>query len=220
MKEKIFDADEFEGVLTDKDNQILIRFKHDLVSSKGEKKGAAKNKASVNCRLSVYLYRLITSYLVLTHFDKQKTETEILVRQVEELPFYVKIANWDEKQKLSRPNIEYIQDEDDNEQVIDDDTILSEDLMSQQSLTELRRNTLKINVVLSDFFKRRGMDLLTLRLRFGNIDGNMGICRPITFDRCELKEMDGSQSYDRTALNRNSDKTDELYQALDERIIL
>ena len=219
MKEKMFDAFEFEGILTEKDDQLLIKFKNDLVSPKGEKKGTVKNKARVNCKLSVYLYRLISSYLVLTHFEKQKSEKEILVRQVEELPFRVQITNWEDKQKLSGPKIEYIRDDDESEQIIDDDVILSEEWLEQQSLIELRRNTLKINVVLADFFKRRGMDMTTLRLRFGMIDDNMGICRPITFDRCELKEIDGSQIYDNSALNRNSDKTDELYQVLDERII-
>ncbi|MDZ7721365.1 MAG: phosphoribosylaminoimidazolesuccinocarboxamide synthase [candidate division KSB1 bacterium] len=219
MKEKIFDSNEFEGILTDKDDQVLILFKNDLVSLKGEKKGTAKHKARINCKLAVYLYRLISSYLVLTHFDKQKSEKEILVKPVEELPFHVKITNWQDKQKLSGPKIEYIRDDEDDEQVIDSDAILSEEWMGRQSLTELRRNSLKINVVLTDFFKRRGLDLTTLQLRFGKIDENLGVCRPITFDRCELKEIDGSQQYDYAALNRNSDKTDGLYQTLDERII-
>lgn len=219
MKEAMYKFDEFEALSTDKEDKILIKFKGDLISPTGEKNGTLKNKAKVNCKLAVYLYRLISSYLVSTHFEKQKSETEILVSSIDELPFYIKIVNWQNKQKLSAPQIEYLRDDVEEPTPVDKETILQEELTDHSSMLEIRRNTVKINAVLADFFKRRGLDLTTLRLRFGRIDKNMGICRPITFDRCELKEIDGSQMYDLASLNKNSQKAEQLYTALDERII-
>ncbi len=220
MKKKVYEDQVHAIYEGEKENEQIIELKNDIVNSSGHKRGTAKNKGQANAHCAAHLYRLLESYQIANNFKKMNASNKLTVEKVEWIPFEVSITNYSDGNKLKGPKIGYVLKQEEGDKIIRGKDILKENFVSQAELHEIRRQSLKINVILQDFFDRRDLTLTYLLLQFGHIGERMGIADTITFDTCYLEEKEGRRKYDPDNMSRNAKQAEELYEDLKNRIIL
>lgn len=205
---------------TDNEEEILCKFTDDLVDGRGNSKGTVKNKSSINSGIAAHIYKVLSSYHIPTHFKNQKSAKELTLKNAEVVPVIVTLANESGDDGVVTPVITYASVADGAAKSIEIGDIISAELFSQEELADVRRYVLKINVVLRNFFMRRGLELLGFSVQFGFFNGKMVVCSEFTPDTCDLKDADSRTKFTSSYLISHIDNADELFELVHQKILL
>ncbi len=177
------------------DPQLVIQyFKDDATAFNAQKRGMIVDKGVVNNKIASHLFGVLEQAGVATHFVKQLSDREMLVKRVQIIPLEVTIRNItaggmakslgiDEGIILKRPVFEWHYKSDAlGDPLINDDHILALELATPQELETIRRLSFRVNDVLRDYFAARKIDVVDFKLEFGR------------FPHLELGEARGGQS--------------------------
>ena len=78
---------------TDDPNLVIVSYKDDATAFNGLKKGTISGKGVINNQMSNLLMQMLEKNGVPTHFVKELSERETLVRKVEIVPLEVIVRN-------------------------------------------------------------------------------------------------------------------------------
>jgi phosphoribosylaminoimidazole-succinocarboxamide synthase len=204
---------------TDNDEEILCKFTDDLVDARGHVKGSIKNKAAINATIAVYIYKLLSSYHVPTHFKSVKSAKELTLKKVDVFPFRITVTNETTDDDRIVPAIQYQQITDGQFTDMSEKDIVSKELLSEDDMTDVRRMILKINVVLQNFFERRGLEFLGFWTQVGYANDKLVVCNEFTPDTLDIKEAGSRIKFTTTYLLSHIENADELYEQLHQRIL-
>ncbi|MDZ7271373.1 MAG: phosphoribosylaminoimidazolesuccinocarboxamide synthase [candidate division KSB1 bacterium] len=209
---------------TDNPDLLIQEFKHDAVAANGAKSTTVKGKGVVNNRVSAHLFRYLESYHVPTHFVKSLSDTEMLVKRLDIIPVEVVVRNVavgslgerfgvEQGEDLPHPVVEYyLKDDERHDPMLNEDHVVAFGHASGGDLGHIRRTALKINVVLRDFFLRRNLKLLDVKLEFGRAKGKILVGDEISLDTCRLQDLQSGQRLDRDYLVADPVRAEQLYQ--------
>ena len=185
---------------TENTEQLVHVFKDDVLI-KGKKQGTVSNKGAINNQISCYIFRILESYHVPTHFIKQLSSKEMLVKKLDMLPIEVLVRNIasgnlverfsvEEGKELECPIIEYYMKNDQAEEsLINEDHIVSFGRASSEEIKEIHRLSSKINAILKDFFRRRELKLVDIKLEFGKKENRLYVGDEISIDTCHFWDL-------------------------------
>jgi phosphoribosylaminoimidazole-succinocarboxamide synthase len=231
-KNKIYEGKSKKLYESEKEDELIQEFKDDAVTIFGEKKGKIKSKGIINSQISVYLLKYLDSYNIPTHLLKQISNREVLVRELEMIPIEVLIRNIavkdmankfgiDEGKELECPIIEYhLKDDERNDPMINEDHIVSFGHANNQELREVHRLASKINVILKDFFRRRDLKLIDMKLEFGRFNNRIMLADEISADTCRFIDLLTNEQMEKIQFSEDSKKAEEIYSKIKERIFL
>ena len=202
---------------TNAEDEILLKYTDDLVDNRGNVKGSVKNKATINASIAVHVFKILASYHVPTFYKSQKSSKELLLKNVELLPVQVLVSQGTTEGSLS-PELKFEALSDDNAKTIDADEVVASKLLTAQQLFDIRRYALKINVVLRNFFERRGLELTDFSVRFGLVNGKIAVCSDFTVDSCDLKDIESKTKFKKSYLLSHIDDASELYELVQSKI--
>ncbi len=166
------------------ENELVQEFKDDYLTGPAAKVVKIKNKAEFTNQFSSHIFKVLSSYHIFSHFIKIISETKMCVRKVNQIPVTLCIRNIAtgslvknfgvaEGKELDCPLIEfYLKNNDDQEQIITEDHIISFGTATAGELKEMRRLINKINVILKDYFRRRAFKLADFKLEFARYKDN------------------------------------------------
>jgi phosphoribosylaminoimidazole-succinocarboxamide synthase len=216
---------------TDNPELLIQEFKHEGVAANGEKTATIRGKGAVNNRVSTHLFRYLESYHVSTHFVRQLSDTEMVVRRLDIIPVEVVVRNVatgglaerfgvEEGEDLPQPAVEYyLKDDERHDPMINEDHVVAFGHASAGDLAHIRRTAVKVNAVLKDFFLRRNLKLVEIKLEFGRAKGKILLGDEVSLDTCRLQDLLTGEQLDRDRLVANPTRAEELYQKLCERIV-
>ena len=92
-KEQIYEGKAKKVFKTDDPNLLIVDYKDDATAFNGLKKGTISGKGVINNQMSNYLMQIIEKKGVPTHFVKELSERETLVKAVTIVPLEVIIRN-------------------------------------------------------------------------------------------------------------------------------
>ena len=78
---------------TDDPNLVIVSYKDDATALDGLKKGSIAGKGAINNRMSNFLMQLLEKEGVPTHFVRELSDRETLVRKVSIVPLEVIVRN-------------------------------------------------------------------------------------------------------------------------------
>ena len=78
---------------TENKNEFIVYFKDDATAFNGEKKAQISSKGILNNKISTILFEMLHKEQIKTHFVKNISEREMLVKKVEILPLEVIVRN-------------------------------------------------------------------------------------------------------------------------------
>lgn len=212
---------------TDEQDILWVEYKDSATAFNGEKKAEIVGKGMLNNKITSLIFEKLQEAGIASHFVKQLSDHEQLVRQVEIIPVEVVTRNivagsmakrlgLEEGTVLNRPIVEfYYKDDALGDPIITEDHIDLLQLASAPEVQELREKALQVNEVLIGFFKEVGVDLVDFKIEFGrDKEGNVLLADEISPDTCRLWDAKTKQKLDKDVFRRDLGDLTEAYQLI------
>lgn len=215
---------------TEDPDQVIHYFKDDATAFNAQKKGTVDQKGVMNNNIAIKIFQFLESEGIPTHLIKQLSDREVLTKKVAIVPVEVIIRNraagslcrllaLEEGQKLSKTVLEFCYKRDDlGDPLINEDHILALNLATQDEIDAIKKYTLKINELLSAFFKKLNLELIDFKLEFGRYKGEIILADEISPDTCRLWEVGTGVKFDKDRFRHDLGNIEEAYQEVLSRV--
>jgi phosphoribosylaminoimidazole-succinocarboxamide synthase len=214
------------------DPDLLIQyFKDDATAFNARKRGTIVGKGIVNNKMSARLFSLLEEQGVPTHFVKQLSDREMLIKRLKILPVEVVVRNIiagslakrlgiEEGRPAPFPIIEFYYKNDAlGDPMIIEDHIKILGLATEEQIQKMRDYALRINDILKKFFDERGIILVDFKLEFGIHKDQLLLGDEIAPDTCRLWDKKTMEKLDKDRFRRDLGGVEEAYQEVLRRVL-
>ena len=229
--EKLYEGKAKILYATDDPTLVIQYFKDDATAFNAQKRGTIIGKGVVNNQISAHLFGLLEREGVPTHFVKQLSDREMLVKRLSIIPLEVTIRNIvaggmakllgiEEGLVLARPVFEWHYKSDAlADPLINEDHIAALKLASEAELEEIRRLSQRVNAALRTYFSKRQIDLVDFKLEFGRFQGQILLGDEISPDTCRFWEQGTRKKLDKDRFRRDLGDVEAAYQEMLRRVV-
>ncbi|MBT3819835.1 MAG: phosphoribosylaminoimidazolesuccinocarboxamide synthase [Nitrospinaceae bacterium] len=218
---------------TDDPAYLIQFFKDDASAFNAKKLGSIESKGLFNNKISTRLFQEVEAKGIPTHFVKNLSEREMLVKRCDIIMVEIVLRNIvagslakrmgvEEGTKLPHPIIDlHLKDDALDDPLINEDTVSAFELGTREEIAEAREYALKVNQILIEFFGSRNIDLVDFKLEFGRCPaegGKMLLAAEITPDGCRLWEKGTGRKMDKDRFRRDLGNIEATYAEV-ERLV-
>ena len=215
---------------TEDPDVLRIAYKDDATAFDGKKKGSIANKGIVNNRMSNHIFRLLEARGIPTHYIKEISDRETLVKRVEIVPVEVIVRNIaagsfsrrygvEEGRELPVTVLEYSYKSDElGDPLINDCHIQALELATAEEMDTIAKLALRINEELLKIFSDAGLILVDFKLEFGRYKGSIILADEISPDTCRLWDSQTRKKLDKDRFRRDLGDVEEAYQEVYRRL--
>lgn len=217
---------------TDDPRYVLVDYKDDATAFNGLKKGSISGKGVINNRVTNYFMQMLEKSGIPTHFVKELSERETLVKKVSIVPLEVIVRNiaagslskrlgLPEGTPLAKTVIEYCYKNDDlGDPMVNEYHIAAMGWVSEERLAKIAEYSLKINDLLCAHLKGIGIDLVDFKLEFGmTAEGELVLADEISPDTCRFWDSTTHEKLDKDRFRRDMGHVEEAYQEIIRRLM-
>ena len=217
---------------TDDPEVLLVDYKDDATAFNGLKKGTIAGKGAINNRVTNFMMQLLEKEGVPTHFVKELSDRETLVKKVSIVPLEVIIRNVsagsfakrcgvEEGIVFKKPTIEFSYKNDElGDPLINSYHALALGLATEEEIEEIKKLAFKVNDVMKDFFKKLNVDLIDFKLEFGRLsDGRIVLADEISPDTCRFWDSTTHEKLDKDRFRRDLGNVEDAYAEMMKRIL-
>ncbi len=229
--EQVYEGKAKKVFRTDDEGLFIVDYKDDATAFNGLKKGTIAGKGAINNRMTNSIMQLLEQHGIPTHFVKELSERETLVKRVQIVPIEVIVRNvaagslakrlgLAEGTRLKSTVLEYCYKNDElGDPMINDYHIFALELASKEQLEKIAAYSLKINEILVAFFKEIGVDLIDFKLEYGvTNDGTLVLADEISPDTCRFWDSKTGEKLDKDRFRRDLGGVEEAYQEMMKRL--
>lgn len=229
-REQLYEGKAKKVFATDDPNRCIVDYKDDATAFNGQKKGTITGKGVVNNKMSNYLFKLLESKGIPTHFEKQLSDRATLVKKVQIVPLEVIVRNkaagslakrlgMKEGSELRCPVLEFCYKSDElGDPMVNETHILAAGFATKEEIDEISKMAMKINKILIDFFLSVNIELIDFKLEFGRYHGKIILADEISPDTCRLWDVCTHEKLDKDRFRRDLGGVEEAYQEVMKRI--
>ena len=216
---------------TDDPELLIVDYKDDATAFNGEKRGTIVGKGVINNQMSNRLMRWLEQAGVPTHFVKELSERETLVRRVEIVPLEVIVRNRsagsfskrygvEEGRIFDAPTLEFSYKNDAlGDPLINSSHVIALGLATPEELELIRRYAFRVNEVLTALWASRGITLVDFKLEFGRLaDGTIVLADEISPDTCRLWDSATGKKLDKDRFRRDLGGVEDAYAEVMRRL--
>ena len=209
---------------TDDPSLLIVSYKDDATAFNGLKKVSIAGKGVINNQMSNYLMALIEKEGIPTHFVRELSDRDTLVRRVAIIPLEVIVRNIaagsfaknygvSEGTVFDRPTVEFSYKNDAlGDPLIAPSHILALHLVTEKELDTVSGYALRINEILRSFWSKRGITLVDFKIEFGKTpDGTVILADEISPDTCRLWDTATGTRLDKDRFRRDLGNVEEAY---------
>ena len=217
---------------TDDENLVIVDYKDDATAFNGLKKGTISGKGVINNRVTNYLMQLLEKNGVPTHFVKELSERETLVKKVSIVPLEVIIRNIsagsfakrygvEEGIVFEEPTIEFSHKNYDlGDPLINSYHALALKLATKKEIETIKDMAFKVNSVLKEYFLGLGIELVDFKLEFGRTsDGTIVLADEISPDTCRFWDSKTHEKLDKDRFRRDLGNVEDAYIEIRKRLL-
>ena len=192
---------------------------------------AIAGKGVVNNRMSNFLMQLMEKKGVPTHFVKELSDRETLVKKVTIVPLEVIIRNIaagsfskrygvEEGRPLQTTVLEFSYKDDAlGDPLINDYHAMALGIATREELDKIAEMAFKVNDVLKEYFKTINIELVDFKIEFGKTsDGQIILADEISPDTCRLWDATTHEKLDKDRFRRDMGKVEEAYEEVFKRL--
>lgn len=229
--EKIYEGKAKEVYLTDNSEEYIIRYKDDATAGNGEKKAVIEGKGELNLAITTLIFEMLEKNGIKTHYIETLNSTDMRVKKVEILPLEVIVRNAtagsfakrygvEEGKFFNHPTFELSYKNDElGDPLMCEDHAIALGLITKKEYDYLRKETLKINELLKEFFIKINLKLVDFKIEFGKTsDGEIILADEISPDTCRLWDKDTNKKLDKDIFRRDLGDLTEGYKEVLERM--
>ena len=219
-------------VYATEDPQLLIvSYKDDATAFNGVKRGTIAGKGVINNRMSNALMQMLEKKGVPTHFVRELSERETLVKKVSIVPLEVIIRNIsagsfaknygvEEGIVFDEPTIEFSYKNDAlGDPLINEYHARALKLATAEEIETIKRYAFRINDELKAFWLSCGVTLVDFKLEFGRLeDGTIVLADEISPDTSRLWDSATGMKLDKDRFRRDLGGVEDAYQEVMKRL--
>jgi phosphoribosylaminoimidazole-succinocarboxamide synthase len=229
--EKLYEGKAKILYATDDPQLVIQYFKDDATAFNAQKRGTIVDKGVVNNQISAHLFQHLERSGVPTHFVRQLSDREMLVKRLQIIPLEVTMRNivaggmakllaLEEGLVLKPPVFEWHYKSDAlGDPLINDDHIVALGVATLEELAFIRRQSARVNEVLKAYFAQRGIDLVDFKLEFGRHQGTILLGDEISPDTCRFWEQGTRKKLDKDRFRRDLGDVEAAYQEMLRRVV-
>ena len=229
-KDKLYEGKAKILYSTDNPDQVIQYFKDDATAFNAKKKGTIEDKGIMNNKISSRMFEFLKLQGIPTHFEKQLSDREMLVKKVQIVPIEVIIRNraagslcrlmgLPEGQMLQSTVLEFCFKRDDlGDPLINEYHIKALNLATEKEVETIKKYTLKINDLMRKFFANLNLELIDFKLEFGRYKGEILLADEISPDTCRLWEIGTGKKLDKDRFRHDLGNIKEAYEEVLSRI--
>ena len=213
------------------ENLYIVSYKDDATAFNGLKKGTIAGKGVINNRMSNMLMQMLEKEGVPTHFVKELSDRDTLVKKVSIVPLEVIIRNIsagsfakhygvEEGIVFDQPTIEFSYKNDDlGDPLLNRYHALALKLATPEEIDTIERYAFKVNDVLKAYFLQLNITLVDFKLEFGRLpDGTIVLADEISPDTCRFWDKDTGEKLDKDRFRRDLGGVEDAYQEVMRRL--
>ena len=230
--EQLYEGKAKKVFATDDPALLIVQYKDDATAFNGKKKGTIAGKGVINNRMSNLLMQRLEAAGVPTHFVRELSERETLVKKVEIVPLEVIVRNvsagsfcrrygFPEGFAFASPTVEFSYKND----ALDDPLIclphiLAMNLATAEEMRSIIDLAKKINALLRDFWGECGVTLVDFKLEFGRLpDGAIVLADEISPDTCRLWDSETGTKLDKDRFRLDLGGVEDAYAEIMARLL-
>lgn len=216
---------------TEHDNVLLVEYKNSLTAFNAQKKAEMEGKGVLNNLISSTVFTFLTEKGIPNHFIEKIDDNHQTVKKVEIVPVEVVTRNIttgtlckrlgvEEGMKLPYPLVEfYLKSDELGDPIITEDHAVLFNWSTKEELDHIREMTLKVNSLLTEYFREMGIILVDFKLEFGkDQDGNIILADEVSPDTCRFWDMKSGEKLDKDRFRKDLGNVLGAYQEIWKRI--
>ena len=230
--EQIYEGKAKKVYKTDDPDLYIVDYKDDATAFNGLKKGTIAGKGIINNQMSNRLMQMIEQKGVPTHFVRELSERETLVKKVSIVPLEVIVRNIaagsfskrygvEEGMVFEEPVIEFSYKNDAlGDPLLNTDHALALKVATRAEIDTIKSYALKVNSILKAFWVKCGITLVDFKLEFGKTaDGSIILADEISPDTCRLWDSATGEKLDKDRFRRDLGGVEEAYAEIMKRLV-
>ena len=230
-REMLYEGKAKKVYKTDDESLYIVDYKDDATAFNGKKKGQIAGKGVVNNKMSNFMMQIMEKHGIPTHFVKELSDRETLVKKVTIVPLEVIIRNIaagsfskrfgvEEGKALLNPTLEYcLKDDALDDPMINDYQITAIGAATKEDLDTIADLTFKVNDVLKAYFAGVNIELVDFKIEFGKTpDGQIILADEISPDTCRLWDATTHEKLDKDRFRRDLGNVEEAYAEVFKRL--
>ena len=231
-KDMIYEGKAKKVYETDEPGLLIVDYKDDATAFNGVKRGTIEGKGAINNRLTNFLMRRLEGEGVPTHFVRELSDRETVVRRVSIVPLEVIIRNRsagsfakrygvEEGIVFDRPTIEFSYKNDElGDPLINEYHAIALGLATEEEIARIKELSFRVNDILKAFFLSCGIDLIDFKLEFGRLeDGSIVLADEISPDTCRYWDHKTGEKLDKDRFRRDLGNVEGAYQEVMRRVL-
>lgn len=230
-REQLYEGKAKKVYATDDPSLVIVSYKDDATAFDGTKKGTISGKGVVNNRMSNLLMQLLERHGVATHFVKELSDRETVVKKVAIVPLEVIIRNIsagsfakrygvEEGIVFDEPTIEFSYKNDElHDPLINSYHAIALKLATREEIETIQQMAFTVNRVLKEYFAGLGVKLVDFKLEFGRLpDGGIVLADEISPDTCRFWDAKTNEKLDKDRFRRDLGGVEDAYQEMMRRV--
>jgi len=229
--EQLYEGKAKKVYATDDPELLIVDYKDDATAFNGIKKGTISGKGAINNRVTNHLMKMLGENGIPTHFVRELSERETLVKKVEIVPIEVIVRNiaagslskrlgLPEGTRMKTTVLEYCYKNDElGDPFINEYHVMAMGLATKDELRTIDEYSLKINDILTRYLKDAGIELIDFKLEFGRYKGDIILADEISPDTCRFWDSATKEKLDKDRFRRDLGGVEDAYQEIMKRLL-
>ena len=230
--EQIYEGKAKKVYATDDPELVIVDYKDDATALDGLKKGTIAGKGVINNQMTNRLLDKMEKAGIPTHFVKELSQRETLVKKVSIVPLEVIVRNISAGHFASRygveegivfdqPTIEFSYKNDDlHDPLLNEYHAIALKLATREEIDLIKKYSFAVNDVLKAFWRECGVTLVDFKLEFGKTsDGTIVLADEISPDTCRLWDSKTHEKLDKDRFRRDMGGVEDAYAEIMKRLL-
>ena len=231
-REQLYEGKAKKVYATDDPELVIVSYKDDATALDGLKKGTIVGKGVINNQMTNRLMARMEKAGIPTHFVKELSERETLVRKVSIVALEVIVRNLSAGHFASRygvkegivfpePTIEFSYKNDElHDPLLNAYHAVALGLASWKEIELIKKYAFAINDVLKAFWADCGVTLVDFKLEFGKTaQGQIVLADEISPDTCRLWDAKTGEKLDKDRFRRDMGGVEDAYAEVMRRLL-
>ena len=230
-KEQLYEGKAKKVFATDDPGLLIVAYKDDATAFNGLKKGTISGKGVINNQMSNRLMAMLETKGVPTHYVRELSQRETLVKKVGIVPLEVIVRNIaagsfskrygvEEGVVFEQPTIEFSYKNDAlGDPLLNTHHALALKLATPAEIETIETYSFRVNQILKEFWRSCGVTLVDFKLEFGRLqDGTIVLADEISPDTCRLWDSKTGEKLDKDRFRRDLGGVEEAYSEIMKRL--
>ena len=217
---------------TEDSNLCIFEYKDDATAFNGEKKGSFDGKGIINNQTANLIFKILEKQGIKTHFVKEISPRETLVKKVDIIPLEVIIRNvaagsfckrygTAEGTVFSSPTLEFSYKNDSlGDPLINDYHVIALNIATREQIKEISNLAFSINTALIEIFKNIDIKLVDFKIEVGfDNEKNIILSDEISPDTCRLWDIHTNKKLDKDQFRLDLGEFADVYHEVYKRLV-